>query len=200
MFGDLAVMLALYRACAVSGHVFESVVGEAVHPSAPMYRSWNTLLMFLIFYPVMVAPLVVAFSMTGPGTDTASRVVEGFLLLDIVVTFFVAVDVGKTSDHLEQRPLHVAEHYIKRWLLFDLCTSLPWRNLLPLFIKNTRISWITETATVRDALEFILILRSLTIIRRNFYSIISFQSMQYKQRAVLVFVALVAVCCHSLAV
>lgn len=176
-----------------SGYVFESVVGEAVHPSAPMYRCWNTLHMVLMLYPVIVAPLVVAFSVHAQSLEVLARIVEVALLVDIIVTFFVAVDVGKTSDHLEQRPLRVAEQYTKTWLLFDLVTSLPWRNLLPIFIGNTGLSWVTETATVRDALQFLQIARYLTIIRRNFYSVFSTQSMQYKQRAVLSFVAMVSV-------
>ena len=87
-----------------------------------------------MFYPVMVAPMMVAFSVHAEGLEVMSRIVEVALLVDVFVTFFVAVDVGKTSDHLEQRPLRVAEYYIKSWLLFDLATSLPWKNLLPIFI------------------------------------------------------------------
>lgn len=146
-----------------------------------------------MFYPVMVAPMMVAFSVHAEGLEVMSRIVEVALLVDVFLTFFVAVDVGKTSDHLEQRPLRVAEHYIKSWLLFDLATSLPWKNLLPIFIGKTALSWITTTVTVREALDFIKIARYLTIITRSFYTVFNIQSMQYKQRAVISFLSLVLV-------
>ena len=161
-----------------------------MHPLAPMYRIWNTLHIILMLYPVMVDPLLVAFSVKADALQVMARIIEAALLMDVIVTFFVAVDVGKTSDHLEQRPLHVAEHYIKSWFLFDLATSLPWKSILPLVVGKT---WITETVTVREALDFLKIARYITIIRRNFYTIFSIQSMKYKQRAVMSFVSLVFV-------
>lgn len=141
----------------------------------------------------MVAPLTVAFHAKAEGMHVLGRLVEVALMSDTLVTFFVAIKDGKTSDHLERHPLLVADHYIKSWLLFDVVTSTPWQLFLPFLLNNTSLAWVTETVTVREALSFVQIARYLTIIRRDSYNIVRLQSIQYKQRALLSFVLFVLV-------
>jgi hypothetical protein len=172
-----------------AGHVFMSAFGEALHPSAPVYRAWNTALLCMMTYAVVAAPMRAAFHVHAAVLDWLALIIQVTLLIDIAATFFVCVDHGKTMDHLEQRPLRIAEHYLTTWLLYDVVTTLPWKALLPFIIGKT---WITETALVADSLDIIKILRTVPILRRKQYKVIGL-TMQHKQRATITFVGMVLV-------
>lgn len=148
--------------------------------------------MLMMIYPFIIVPVQAGFGLHYPIFTSFLWINQWALLTDIVVTFWMGVLVGKTGDHVEKRPMHVAKLYLSSWFLFDLLTSVPWKDILPLVLGHT---WITDTKAVVESLELIKIFRFASIYRRGSFSLPSY-GMKYAQRAMIVFVLLVMVC-HS---
>lgn len=97
-------------------------------------RAWQSFLVVLVFYTAWVCPFEFGFLMGPEGplaiTDT---VVNGFFLIDIVVSFFVAY-LDKSTYLLVDEPKSIALRYARRGLVFDVISSVPYeflQKLLP---------------------------------------------------------------------
>lgn len=163
---------------------------EALHPHAPLYRFWNTVLNLNMLYIFLLVPLKAGFQVQTAAFQYLHIFNSVCLFLDIAVSFLVGYQVGKTSDLIERRWLPVLRHYLTYWMLYDVLTSLPWELLLPHLIGKT---WITETRDVATALPLIQILRYLTIAKRRSLFSISSLHMKYAQRNMLSFLLLALV-------
>lgn len=173
-----------------AGQVYLMSSRQSLHPHAPLYRMWNTVLNLNMLYIFILVPLKAGFQVTTDAFTYLHLFNSVCLFADIVMTFFVGYQVGQTSDLIERRWFPVVRHYVMYWLLYDVLTSLPWEVVLPTFIGKT---WLTETTEFAMALPLIQILRYLTIAkRRSLFSIASLH-MKYSQRNMLSFVLLALV-------
>lgn len=163
--------------------------GDPIHPHSPMYVVWNNWLLIMMIYPFIIAPVQAGFGLSYSFFTFVRWTNQVALLSDIICTFWVALLVGKTGDHVESRPLHVAKQYLSSWFIFDLLTSLPWEQILPLFIGDT---WLTTTRPVAESLDLLKIFRYVSIARRSRFALPSYR-MKYNQRSMIVFMCLVMV-------
>lgn len=84
------------------------------------------LLMILVFYTAWVCPFEFGFLENSKGAFSISdNIVNGFFLIDIILTFFVAY-LDKTSYVLIDDPKLIALRYAKSWLLFDVISTIPY--------------------------------------------------------------------------
>lgn len=164
--------------------------GQVLHPHAPLYRFWNTLLNLNMLYIFILVPLKAGFQLETEAFHYMHMFNLICLFSDVVMSFFVGYQKGQTSDLIERRWLPVLRYYLTHWVLYDVLTSLPWAYLLPLLIGKT---WVTETKEVAKALPLIQIFRYLTIARRRSLFSISSLHMKYSQRNMLSFVLLALV-------
>jgi hypothetical protein len=168
-----------------AGQVYTMASWEALHPHAPLYKAWNTLLNINILYIFIIAPLQAGFQLEHVALKVLHTISTVCLFLDMIASCFVGFHVGKTLDHVERRILRVVKHYIMTWLVYDLATSLPWASVLPLIIGKT---WITETKELAKSLLLIQIFRYLTISWRASFFTISSLHLKYSHRSILMFV------------
>lgn len=173
-----------------AGQVYLMNGGQALHPHAPLYRFWNSLLNLNMLYICVLVPLKAGFQVET-AIFTYMHILNSVCLFsDIVVSLFVGYQLGQTSDLIERRWLQVLRHYFTYWVLYDVLTSLPWELVLPKLIGKT---WITETREVAMAVPLIQILRYVTIAKRRSLFSISSLHMKYSQRNMLSFVLLALV-------
>lgn len=94
-------------------------------PFDPHYRSWETFLVFLVFYTAWVSPFEFGFlSKPEKPLSITDNVVNALFGIDIVLTFFVAY-LDKTSYLLVDDPKKIAWRYISSWFLFDFISIIP---------------------------------------------------------------------------
>ncbi|OMO80682.1 hypothetical protein COLO4_23987 [Corchorus olitorius] len=98
------------------------------------YRSWETFLVFLVFYTAWVSPFEFGF-LTKPERPLSitNNVVSAFFAIDIILTFFVAY-LDKISYLLVDEPGKIAWRYGRSWLIFDVISVVPAevvRDILP---------------------------------------------------------------------
>ncbi|KAK6273140.1 PREDICTED: potassium channel AKT1 [Theobroma cacao] len=94
-------------------------------PFDPRYRSWETFLVFLVFYTAWVSPFEFGFlEKPEHPLSITDNVVNAFFAIDIVLTFFVAY-LDKTSYLLVDEPKEIAWRYARTWLLFDVISIVP---------------------------------------------------------------------------
>ena len=163
--------------------------GDPIHPHSPIYAVWNNWLLIMMIYPIIIVPVTAGFGLTFTLFTILRWINQVALLSDIIFTFWVAILDGKTGDHVEKQPLAVAKRYITSWFIFDLLTSLPWEQLLPVFIGDT---WVTTTRSVAESLDLLKIFRCMSLVRRSSFSLPNY-GMKYAQRSMIVFVCLVMV-------
>lgn len=173
-----------------AGQVYLISEGQALHPHAPLYQFWNTVLNLNLLYIFILVPLKAGFQVKTSAFHYLHLFNSICLFADIVFSFLVGYQVGQTSDLIERRWLPLIHHYLVYWLLYDLLTSLPWELVLPEVIGKT---WLTETEAVANALPLIQIFRYLTIAKRRSLFSISSLHMKYSQRNMLSFVLLALV-------
>ncbi|XVF88159.1 hypothetical protein PTKIN_Ptkin19aG0027900 [Pterospermum kingtungense] len=96
-----------------------------ISPFGPRYRSWETFLVFLVFYTAWVSPFEFGF-LTKPEypLSVTDNVVNALFFVDIVLTFFVAY-LDKTTYLLVDEPKQIAWRYIHTWFLFDFISIIP---------------------------------------------------------------------------
>eukprot|EP00892_Ulva_mutabilis_P007395 jgi/Ulvmu1/5027/UM021_0044.1 len=179
-----------------TGQVYFMDGREALHPHAPLYRFWNSLLNLNMLYIFVLVPLKAGFQVQTAVFKYLHIFNSVCLFFDIVVSFIVGYQVGKTSDLIERRWMRVVRHYLTYWMGYDVLTSLPWELLLPHVIGKT---WITETTEVAMAVPLIQVFRYLTIARRRSLFSISSLHMKYSQRNMLSFVLLALLVSHWMA-
>ncbi|XP_022751651.1 potassium channel AKT1-like [Durio zibethinus] len=94
-------------------------------PFDPRYRSWETFLVFLVFYTAWVSPFEFGFLSTpDKPLSITNNVVNALFAVDIVLTFFVAY-LDKTSYLLVDEPKRIAWRYLRTWFLFDVISIVP---------------------------------------------------------------------------
>ncbi|OMO80661.1 hypothetical protein COLO4_23989 [Corchorus olitorius] len=103
------------------------------------YRSWDTFLVFLVFYTAWVSPFEFGF-LTKPESPLSitDNIVNAFFAIDIILTFFVAY-LDKTSYLLVDEPGKIAWRYGRSWLIFDVISIIPAevvRAILPTSVPS----------------------------------------------------------------
>ncbi|OMP01238.1 hypothetical protein CCACVL1_03133 [Corchorus capsularis] len=96
-----------------------------ISPFDRRYRSWDTFLVFLVFYTAWVSPFEFGF-LRRPESPLSitNNVVNACFAIDIILTFFVAY-IDKTSYLLVDEPGKIAWRYGRSWLLFDVISIIP---------------------------------------------------------------------------
>lgn len=97
-------------------------------------RAWQSFLVVLVVYTAWVSPFEFGFLMRPEGPlAITDNVVNGFFMIDIVLSFFVAY-LDKNTYLLVDEPKRIALRYARTGLLFDVISSIPYeliRKLLP---------------------------------------------------------------------
>ncbi|KDP33617.1 hypothetical protein JCGZ_07188 [Jatropha curcas] len=105
-----------------------------VSPLDSRYRTWETFLVFLVFYTAWASPFEFGFLEKPAGTIAAiDNVVNAFFAVDIVLTFFVAY-LDKSTYLLVDDRNKIALRYAKTWLILDVISTIPSeliRSMLP---------------------------------------------------------------------
>ena len=102
-------------------------------------RTWETWLIILVFYTALVSPFEFGFLDRPKGLlSIADNVVNSFLAIDIVLTFFVAY-LDKSTYLLVDTRKEIALRYAKTWLFFYVISTIPSelaRKVLPHPLKD----------------------------------------------------------------
>jgi hypothetical protein len=80
-----------------AGHVHVTAPGEAVHQLAPAYKAWNKALLCMAIYPFLVVPLTAGFAVHFAVFNVFGMVVQTFLLIDIILTFWIWAIIWSTD-------------------------------------------------------------------------------------------------------
>jgi len=102
---------------------------KLLHPDYPVMQVFTAVSTILLVYVAIVVQVEVGFfwheSVCAPKDENLLRFdmfVDCFFLLEILLKFFTGVwEEGRYHDSM----LHVAHHYAKTGLIFDLVTSIP---------------------------------------------------------------------------
>ncbi|KAK8602184.1 hypothetical protein V6N13_058164 [Hibiscus sabdariffa] len=96
-----------------------------VSPYDRRYRIWETFLIILVIYTAWVSPFEFGFiEKPGPPLSITDNVVNGFFVLDIILTFFVAY-LDKATYLLIDDRKKIAWKYGSSWLVFDIISTIP---------------------------------------------------------------------------
>ncbi|KAL4295385.1 hypothetical protein GQ457_12G023580 [Hibiscus cannabinus] len=96
-----------------------------VSPYDRRYRIWETFLIILVIYTAWVSPFEFGFiEKPRPPLSIIDNVVNGFFVLDIILTFFVAY-LDKATYLLIDDRKKIAWKYVSSWLVFDIISTIP---------------------------------------------------------------------------
>ncbi|KAA8519501.1 hypothetical protein F0562_013757 [Nyssa sinensis] len=108
-----------------------------ISPFNPRYRAWGMLLVVLVIYSAWICPFEFAFlTYKQDALFIIDNIVNGFFAIDIVLTFFVAY-LDSQSYLLVADPKKIAIRYITTWLIFDVCSTVPFQSLSLLFTNHS---------------------------------------------------------------
>ncbi|GAB2284890.1 hypothetical protein Dimus_019343 [Dionaea muscipula] len=96
-----------------------------ISPFDARYKSWETFLVFLVFYTAWVSPL--EFGLLDKPIKVLAivdNIVNGFFAIDIILTFFVAYLDKQTYLLIDDRK-GIAWRYIKTGFIFDVLSTTP---------------------------------------------------------------------------
>lgn len=90
----------------------------------------------MVFYTAWVSPFEFGF-LRGPRwpLNITDNVVNGFFVIDIVLSFFVA-HLDKSSYILIDEPKRIALRYLRTGFLFDVISSMPYELIHKIFLHN----------------------------------------------------------------
>ena len=92
-------------------------------PDSTGLMKWRFWIAFLLLFTGIFLPLRIAFIDDAPLSMIIwETIVDACFLIDIVLTFFSAVD---TKGHIEVRHSILAANYLKGWFLIDLIAVFP---------------------------------------------------------------------------
>ncbi|KAL5157504.1 Potassium channel KAT1 [Glycine soja] len=112
-----------------------------ISPFNPRYRAWELVLVVLVIYSAWICPFEFAFL---PYKEDAlfivDNIVNGFFVIDIVLTFFVAYP-DRHSYLLVDDPKKIAIRYISTWFGFDVCSTIPFQSFSFLFNNSSELGF-----------------------------------------------------------
>ncbi|KAJ0736257.1 putative cyclic nucleotide-binding domain, Ion transport domain, rmlC-like jelly roll [Helianthus annuus] len=94
-------------------------------PYDPRYRVWETFLVVLVFYTAWASPFEFSF-LERPEKPllVVDNIVNGFFVIDMILTFFVAYLDKRTYLLVDNRKM-IAWRYTRTWLVFDVVSTIP---------------------------------------------------------------------------
>ncbi|GFZ03214.1 potassium channel KAT1-like protein [Actinidia rufa] len=108
-----------------------------ISPFSPRYRAWEMFLILLVIYSAWICPFEFAFlTYKQDALFIIDNIVNGFFVIDIVLTFFVAY-LDSQSYLLVDDPKKIAIRYIASWFSFDICSTVPFQALSLLFTDHS---------------------------------------------------------------
>ena len=98
----------------------------AIHPSSSWLRVWDVIAVApCLMWTVAVTPFEVGFlSLAVDELWYANRAVDGLLLLDVALHFFVAYREPRDAKLITSLPL-IASRYASSWLVVDVLSCVP---------------------------------------------------------------------------
>lgn len=112
-------------------HLDAKVPKLLILPTNTYYRMWQCCTMSLVVYQTFAIPFYMSFSKDR--TDTSDIFIDFVFILDLLVTFNVAVSKEQPQEH-RNKTIHdmfimdyteIAKIYFKGWFAIDLLASLP---------------------------------------------------------------------------
>nr|AKR53708.1 KAT1-type channel [Ammopiptanthus mongolicus] len=108
-----------------------------ISPFNPRYRAWEMLLVVLVIYSAWICPFEFAFLSYKQDTlFIIDNIVNGFFVIDITLTFFVAY-LDSHSYLLVDDPKRIAIRYLSTWFVFDVCSTAPFQSITLLFNNHS---------------------------------------------------------------
>lgn len=113
-------------------------------PSSRFRRMWDTAVILVLVYMVVVMPLEIAFGMNMGWDAGMDYTLDFFFGIDIVLNFFTAVELptGELVTNLRK----IASHYLRSWFFLDTMATFPFylvsgtdSDTLAIFFKIPRL-------------------------------------------------------------
>lgn len=100
-----------------------------INPEGMFKMVWDHMQIILIIYLSTASPFKMAFFDEGrfPAWDIVEYVIDFFILIDIVLTFFTPVWV---RHHLKRQHRDIAREYLSFWFWMDLFSIIPVSELM----------------------------------------------------------------------
>lgn len=98
-----------------------------IHPKNPVKILWDTLIIFLVFYSVILIPFRLGLNVQlNPVIDALDSIyIPIFFAFDIMFTFNTAY-YDSVSEQLVESRIFIIRKYIRGWFIIDLLASIPF--------------------------------------------------------------------------
>jgi voltage-gated potassium channel Kch len=138
-----------------------------INPRAWYMRNWDVVTMLLLFYTAVVTPVEVAFMSTKLNIlFFINRGVDTCFLVDIVLTFFVAIPDPSDGLLLFHHPT-IIRSYLRGWFVLDVVSILPF-DLVSIIFNNGAVSKLKILRVLRllKLMKLLRIFRAARIFQR----------------------------------
>jgi CRP-like cAMP-binding protein/voltage-gated potassium channel Kch len=126
-----------FLALADSGNHYTKEISESellkmwlINPFHQYKILWDFFVGLLIIYSVLVVPVEIAFNADAfDGSQTLNLVINGFFFIDIILSFFTAienVEVGALIVHKK----FIVSQYLKGWFVIDVVSTIPFDTII----------------------------------------------------------------------
>ncbi|XP_047308112.1 potassium channel AKT1-like [Impatiens glandulifera] len=110
-----------------------------IPPYHRVYRTWEMFLVILVGYTAWVSPFEFGFLDKPEGPlSVINNIVNGFFVIDIVLTFFVAY-LDKCTYILVDDQRQIAWKYVTSWFTFDIISIIPSELVMKMFPPSLRM-------------------------------------------------------------
>merc|ERR1719163_1564100 len=111
-------------------------VKNRFNPLGPTKKTWDLVLMFIIFYSVILVPYRISFDVEASGVFKGLDILfDVFFFADICINFFTMYedDSGRMVSDLNR----IAKEYLATWFTIDLVSTLPFDAIGKLFMGDS---------------------------------------------------------------
>eukprot|EP00924_Labyrinthula_sp_SR-Ha-C_P016240 maker-scaffold_52-augustus-gene-1.0-mRNA-1 protein AED:0.16 eAED:0.17 QI:0/0/0.5/1/0/0.5/2/1605/861 len=135
-------------------------------PRSRERRMWETFIVLLLFYILIVVPVRVCFDILVTGWAAAlDLIIDMLFILDILVNF-VSAYISEENEIIVDQFL-IAKRYAKTWLFLDLVASIPFHYIIEsqTTSSNTQINRLSRIARLPRVLKLAKLLKLLKLLR-----------------------------------
>ncbi len=150
-----------------------SGVGCVILPTNPLKQAWDMVVLVVLGFSAIIVPFRVAFyseqeelQAFTPWSIT-ELVMDFLLLLDVLLTFFSAIEVDGIVD-VNLRS--ISWRYLTSWFVFDLAASLPLSLVVPTVGQGLRGVRLLRLPRMLKLLKVFRLLRVMRVLRASRYA------------------------------
>lgn len=139
-------------------------VKNRLNPLGTTKKTWDFVLMFIIFYSVIMVPYRISFDVEAKGFSAALDIIfDIFFFADITVNFFTMFEdsEGKMESDLNL----IAKEYLSGWFIIDLVSTLPFDKIGKLIMGPDGGAEALRSTKILRALRLIKLVRLLRLLK-----------------------------------